>query len=200
MHKRFLSSLLLAALAGTLLLGSCGLTGSSEKKKAKSDSTFFLATLNGEEVWSGKPNATFSKQGRFDWLALFADSMYNPGLYKEQLSFHTPFQRNGEYSMVEVNRELDDGRSRISGASFYVNEGDVLLSTYSPTDDTLDNQLMITSYDTTTGIMEGTFRTTVVVDSADRESEPGEPPRHRPDTLRFTNGEFRVEVEDRRDQ
>jgi hypothetical protein len=102
--------------------------------------------------------------------------------------------------MVEVNRELDDGRSRISGASFYVNEGDVLLSTYSPTDDTLDNQLMITSYDTTTGIMEGTFRTTVVVDSADRESEPGEPPRHRPDTLRFTNGEFRVEVEDRRDQ
>ena len=52
MQESTLSSLLLAALAGTLLLGSCGLTGSSEKKKAKSDSTFFLATLNGNS-WRG---------------------------------------------------------------------------------------------------------------------------------------------------
>lgn len=48
--------------------------------------------------------------------------------------------------------------------------------------------------------MEGTFRTTVVVDADDRVSEPGEPPRRRPDTLRFTDGRFRVVVEDRREE
>lgn len=71
----------------------------------------------------------------------------------------------------------------------------VFIVTYSPTDDTSANQLTITSYDSTTSVMTGTFRTTVVVDSAQRVSEPGEPPRRRPDTLRFTDGEFRVRVE-----
>ena len=34
----------------------------------------------------------------------------------------------------------------------------------------------------------------------ERESELGEPSRHRPDTLRFTNGEVRVKVRDLRDR
>ncbi|WP_103020447.1 CPBP family glutamic-type intramembrane protease [Salinibacter altiplanensis] len=129
-----LYSLFLAGLAATVLLGSCGLVGSDEKPKTQADSTFFRTTLNGEEIWSGKPDAAFSKQGRFDWLALFTDSMYYPGLYRESLSFHTPFQGTGEYSTVEIKRKLEEGRFRTSGASFHVSDGDALVSTYFPTE------------------------------------------------------------------
>ena len=81
-----------------------------------------------------------------------------------------------------------------TGSAYYENDGDVLIASYHPTEDALANRLTITSYDSTTGALEGTFRTTVVVDSAERVSEPGEPARRRPDTLRFTDGEFRVKV------
>jgi hypothetical protein len=80
-----LSSLLLAALAGTLLLGSCGLIGNEE---TQADSNYFRAVLDGEETWSGKPDAAFSKQGRFNsWLAIFADSTYQSRLYRGRLGF-----------------------------------------------------------------------------------------------------------------
>jgi len=94
---------------------------------------------------------------------------------------------------MEIN-----GISRILGSSYYEKDGDVIISSYHATDDTSANQFTITSYDSATGMMEGSFRTTVVVDSSERETEPGEPPRRRPDTLRFTDAEFRVRVEDRR--
>ena len=86
------------------------------------------------------------------------------------------------------------------GGFFSENDYDVTISSYSATDDSSVNRLTITKYDSTTGVLEGTFRTTVVVDSAERVSEPGEPPRRRPDTLRFTDGEFRVKTRDLRDQ
>jgi hypothetical protein len=195
MHRHVLHSLLLTALAGTLLFGSCGLVGDGD---SKAKDTYFRAALNGKK-WSGNPDAVFSEQGRFNkWLALFADSLYESG-YRERLSIHTPFRGVREYNLSEKNYTV--GGNLLTGGGFFSeNDYDVTISSYSATDDSSVNRLTITKYDSTTGVLEGTFRTTVVVDSAERVSEPGEPPRRRPDTLRFTDGEFRVKTRDLRDQ
>jgi len=198
--KDALLGLLVAGHTGLLLLGSCGLMGNGEEEKTKADSTYFQATLNGEETWSGRPDASFSDQGRVDWLVVFGDSVYEGQSYKEGLGFSLPYEGSKAYSAVNREVEIEKNRTRMAGVSFSVKDWDVILSRYHATDDSSSNQLMITEYDTTSGIMEGTFRTTVVVDSADREPEPGEPPRLRPDTLRFTDGEFRVKVRDLRDR
>jgi len=198
--KDALLGLLVASLTGLLLLGSCGgLMGNGEEEKTKVDSTYFRVTLNGEETWDGVGVAGFTGISGLDWLQIRG----GPGreenrLYMENLNISVPYQGEKSYSLTRVLR--DSSQNLTSGTSYYEKEGDVTIAGYFATDDSFANQLTITEYDTTAGIMEGTFRTTVVVDSADRESEPGQPARRRPDTLRFTDGEFRVEVEDRRDE
>ena len=193
-----LYSLLLAVLAGTLLLGSCGLSGN---KETQTDSNYFRAAPNGEETWSGNPDAVFSEQARFNsWLVISADSTYQSRPYRERLGFSISFHGTDEYPLAETEYEVDEVGVRIAGASFSENDGDVLISNYHATDNSLVNRMMITSYDSTTGIMEGAFRTTVVVDSSERAFEPGEPPRRQPDTLRSTDGEFRVRMRDLRDR
>jgi len=189
-----LRSLLLALLTGTLLLGSCGLAGSDDGGEPQVDSTYFRATLNGEEVWSGEGRAIMAKSGGFDWLTIVGDTLHEQHYpYTESLQLPVAYRGPRNYSLMRVIRNRE--AQLTSGTSYFEVDGDVLISSYHSTDDTSANQLTITSYDSTAGVMTGTFRTTVVVDSAQRVSEPGEPPRRRPDTLRFTDGEFRVEVE-----
>ena len=194
MHKRFLFSLLLAALAGTLLLGSCGLIGNEE---TQADSNYFRATLNGDEVWTAggttKTNRLFDANG-FEWLTLRVAHFPGPATryaYRETLEFRVTFRGTGMYSLVEGTPE---GAYEETGSVYREGEGDVIFTRYHPTEDSSANQLTITSYDSTTGIMTGTFHTTLVITEDDEESEPGEPPRRQPDTLRFTDGEFRVKV------
>jgi len=193
-----LYSLLPAVLASTLLLGSCGLAGNDENgEKTQADSTYFRTTLNGEETWSGEGRAIMAESGGFDWLTIVGDTLHKQIYpHNESLQLSVAYRGPRGYSLVRMMRSREP--RLISGTSYFESDGDVTISSYHSTDDTSANQLTITSYDSTTGIMTGTFHTTVVVDSADRVSEPGEPPRRRPDTLRFTNGEFRAKVEDRR--
>ena len=185
--------LLLVLLISTLLLGSCGLLSSdgSSNTETQANSTYLRATLNGEEAWSGEnERAFFVENGDNRWLTIAADTVSEQQYpYTESLTFVAIFRGTGTYSLVEVEHEWDE-----TGTSYYEIDGDALISSYHATDDTSSNQLTITSYDSTASIMTGTFRTTVVVDSAQRVSEPGEPPRHRPDTLRFTDGTFRLKV------
>ena len=184
--------LLVAGLTGVLLLGSCGLTGSGEEEKAKADSTYFRAMFNGKEMWAGEEiRATFSEGKRFSrWLTIIADTVHKQHYpYTERLVIVAIFEGVGAYSLTEIEREWDE-----TGSAYYENDGDVLIASYHPTENTSANRLTITHYDSTAGVLEGTFRTTVVVDSAERASEPGAPSRRRPDTLRFTDGEFRVKV------
>lgn len=189
------SSVLPTLLTAALLLGSCGLTESNEKvEQTEADSSYIRATLNDTEEWSGKLRGYFSKGGGDCWLTISIRNAHKDQLlYTEKLVFVVVFRGVKTYPLVEIDREWDE-----TGASYYEKNGDALISSYHPTDDTSANQLTITSYDSTTSLIEGSFRTTVVVDSTDRGDEPGEPPRRRPDTLHFTDGEFRVNVEDRR--
>lgn len=196
--RNTLFSVLLAVLSGLLLLGSCGLVDGDGGGTTKSDSTFFRAMLNGKETWSGEEIRAFFSDGVKSnrWLTISADTIHKQNYpYTESLVFVAIFKEENTYSLVETQHDWDE-----TGSSYYESDGDVSIASYHPDGDTSTNRLKITRYDSTTGIMEGTFRTTVVVDSADRAPEPGQPPRRRPDTLRFTDGEFRVQVEDRRDE
>lgn len=194
------TKLLPAVLTAALLLGSCGLVESeNDKERGGIDSTYFCTEIKGGEVWRGESYASFSKQGRFyRWLTIFSDSINESNHRRYRISIYIPFNKRGNYSLEKKEYDINEGGVRTGGASFFESDWDVRVASYHATDDTSANQLTITSYDSTTGLMEGTFRTTVVVDSADRVDEPGEPPRRQPDTLRFTDGEFRVKVEDRR--
>lgn len=197
MYRHVLHSLLLTALIGTLLFGSCGLVGSDDSN-SKANDTYFRATLNGGKMWVGdEMRATFSEgENSNRWLTIIADTVHKQHYpYTERLVFVAIFEGIGTYPLTEREHELDE-----TGSAYYENDGDVLIASYHPTEGDSANRLTITNYDSTTGVLEGTFRTTVVVDSAERVSEPGEPPRRRPDTLRFTDGEFRVKTRNLRDQ
>ena len=192
--KDALLGLLVAGLTGVLLLGSCGLTGNGEEEKSNADSTYFRSTLNGKEAWGATDiRAVFSDNAGSRSLTLAGDTSHEEyAPYTEQLGFGVRFRGTDTYSLLRNGGEV----------AYFESDGDALIASYHPSESTdpSAHQLTITSYDSTTGVLEGTFRTTVVVDSAERVSEPGEPPRRRPDTLRFTDGEFRVKVRDLRDR
>ena len=184
---------ILALLAGALLLGACALAGNDDESEGVK--TYFRVTLNQEETWNGPGAAGLSQQGEYVWLSIFTDSVYND-FHRETLSLAIPFEGVGEYSLVPATYEPYEGGILFSGAFFHESDWDALLAGYSATEDTSVNHLTITSYDSMTGILTGRFRATVVVNEDDRVDEPGEPPRRRPDTLRFTDGTFRVKVRD----
>jgi len=181
-----------------LLLGSCTLLGSNDPDDPEDVTSYFRATLDQEEVWSGGPDAVFSQQGPYVWLVIGADSMYDVGYYRESLSLAGPFEGPGEYILVPAKYDTGEGGIRTAGASFYKSNGDALVASYHATEDASANNLTITSYDSTTGILTGSFHATVVVNEDDRISEPGEPPRQRADTLQFEEGTFRVKLRDLR--
>ena len=182
-------------LTAVLLLGSCGLFGADDDTEEEVEG-YFRATLN-DEAWRGQPDAAFSQQGPYLWLAIGADSVYDD-FYRESLTLATPFEGPGEYTLAPVEYNTGEGGVRTADASFYESDDDVQVAGYHSTADSSANHLTITRYDSTRAIMEGRFRATVVVTEDDRVSEFGEPPRRRADTLRFEDGTFRVKLRDLR--
>ena len=68
--------------------------------------------------------------------------------------------------------------------------GDAIIATYHPAAPA-SGGFEITSYDPATRVLEGTFEVTFVVDDGHRRNER----RLLPDTVRVTDGRFRVTVE-----
>jgi len=180
----------MSALLATLLLVTAG-CGLLDNDPAPPDpETFFTATLNGEPWTAEVQPSGINSEDYFDIVGIrYSETSF----WNEQLVFSLPFRGTGSYSLVWGERQGD-----LYGASFFEVDGDARLATYYPLPDSATNYVRVTSYDPDTGIMKGRFRTTVVVSPEDRLDEPGEPPRRRADTLRFTDGSFRVIIEDRR--
>ncbi len=152
-----LHNLLLAGLASTLLLGSCGFAGHSDNEETQVDSTYFRATLNGEKTWTAggtKGNYLFVEEGR-TWLSISGGYKPNPNStysYTEILEFLVIFRGTGTYSLVENQPAKTNN---VTGSEFRETGGDVIYTTYSSTNDSLANQLTITSYDSTSSVIEG---------------------------------------------
>ncbi len=201
-------------LTSLLALIGCGLFGAdgNEKEGPPAEETYFTATVNGQPWEAGGGSANFTCIGDAGLVFRIGSGKRTRKLwpYHESLALSVAYEGPGTYSLVEPDD--DDELRFVLGSSYTAWDGDVPLTGYSPTDDSSANQLKITSYDPeggstkesrrasssavieTAGIVEGTFRTTVVVVPEDVVPEPGEPPRRQPDTLRFTEGRFRVGV------
>jgi hypothetical protein len=181
-------------LSGTLLFAfffvSLGCSFIGNESTTPSPDVHFTATLNGEPWTAEVQPSGINSEDYFDIVGIrYSETSF----WNEQLVFSLPFRGTGSYSLVWGERQGD-----LYGASFFEVDGDARLATYYPLPDSATNYVRVTSYDPDTGIMKGRFRTTVVVSPEDRLDEPGEPPRRRVDTLRFTDGSFRVVIEDRR--
>ena len=177
---------------GVVLLASCGLFGSEEEAEQES-SGYFTALLNGEP-WRGEARGGLNEENRFTIGAKQYDSL---SYWNESLSFSAYFQGEGTYPLTR------HGGDDFYGASLLELDGDAGLAAYDPTESAA-NRMTLVRFDSTEGVVEGTFEVTLIVDPDDRETEPlppGVPPpmeRRRPDTLRFTEGRFYVEIFDDR--
>ena len=184
--KLLTSTLLVVAILGV----SCGCSFISNDADSSAPETAFTATLNGES-WSAV--AQPGSINRANVLTIVGRNFSSDSYWRESLAISVLFRGTGLYSLARQERGDD-----LYGGSYFEADADVLLATYIPQPDSATNYVRVTSYDPNTGIMEGRFRTTVVVSPEDRLDEPGEPPRRRADTLRFTDGSFRVVVDDLR--
>ena len=187
-------SIYLTAL-GAVLLASCGLFGSEEEAEQES-SGYFTALLNGEP-WRGEARGDINEENR---LTIGAERHDSLSYWVEGLSFSAYFRGGDAYPL---GRHSHPSTRRTFGALYSEADGDALIAVYYPTDSAA-NRMTLTRFDSTEGVVEGTFEVTLIVDPDDRETEPlppGVPPpmeRRRPDTLRFTEGRFYVEIFDDR--
>jgi hypothetical protein len=198
---RYALSSLFAVWTATLLLAGCGLladeSNATDDPEQPGPDTYVRATLNGAP-WSAKSIAEVTESWGYRWISLIGDTLHKSHYpYTETISFIIIYDGIKSYSLAQSEVQLQGG-TQLTGASYYEQDGDALIASYHTVGDSLKNHLTVTSYDSTSGIATGTFRTTLVVDSSDAVSEPGEMERRRADTLRFTNGEFRVDVRDDR--
>ena len=183
-----------------VLLASCGLFGSNEEEEAEQEvpSGYFTALLNGEP-WRGPAIGGINEE---DYFAIGAGTYDSLSYWNGSLTFSAPFDGEGTYPLYRYG-ELDRYSSGLYGGRYYESDGDAGIAEYNPTSSEA-NRMTITRYDSARGIVEGTFAVTLVVDPGDREPEPlppGVPPpmeRRHPDTLRFTEGRFYVEIFDDR--
>ncbi len=204
-------------LTGLLTLLGCGLFGSDDDNGGEEEppliETLFAVQVNGKSWGTGSGSISLSCRGEASlWLGLVgAHVVEQTWPYYEAVEISTPYEGLGTYSLVRTLQ--NERQSLYSGTHYTEQDGDVAIARYNATEDPEANQLTITRYDPdggstesardyvrdkplfkTAGIVEGTFRTTVVVRPEDAKAEPGEMRRRQPDTLRFTEGRFRVGV------
>lgn len=176
-------------LTRVLSLIGCSLLGGEKKTMTE---VFFTAQLNGQP-WEAVPDAyleCLSTPGSAEvsMLQLVGVQSHQQGYWFDRLRLPVPFPGARSFSLTR-----DEKQPR--GTIFSEGESDALVAVYYPTNDSSANRMEITRYDAESGLMEGTFRTTLVVE----EVNVDDPMRRQPDTLRFTEGRFRVTVEDHRD-
>lgn len=177
-----------------LLLSGCNLFDSGKKETEPEFEQYFNAEINGS-IYKGTPNAFLSNLGGLPWLNLFAmqyDSTKWP--YAERIGFSIHF--NSEKSKYGVIRKQEEN-GRSSGGYFTERDGDAIIARYEPIPDSVDTlTIQIGKDEEGRRFVTGTFAMTVVVDPG-YDDEHNNRYRQQPDTVRITNGEFRVLLEER---
>jgi len=187
-----------------LVFTGCNLfnTGNDQEKFEPT----FRAEINGEifditqvKVPLGRYNAVLSTQGAYSYLAVFGD-FFSENLfpYKEQISFLLAYDANkSKYSSALDSIQVDEFSYRRIGGLYYESDGDAPVSRYSS--DVNDNGYIfveIELLDNGEKVIYGTFEFIAIVDSrVDKYSQ-----RVDQDTLHITNGEYRLLLDDRREE
>lgn len=170
----------------------CGLLGETEGQPVEPEpETYFRALVNGE-AWEGDEQQAGLM--RTDYITL-SSALHHENIfpYFEEIAVWVPWHEVGEYDISRQRHDSGPHEGQYAGAVYGEVDGDVNISWYRPTEGG-EHRMAVTGYDPETGLMEGTFEVTFVIEEGQRDS----PFRRQPDTLRFTDGEFRVVVEDHR--
>jgi len=176
-----------------LLISGCDMFNTDKKEPEPEVKQYFRAEVNGES-WSGVPRAVLSNLGDLPWFSLYAigyDSTKWP--YSEDIGFSIHF--NSEESEYNVIREPEEN-GRTSGAYFVESDGDATIARYEPIPDSINTLIIhLEKMGNEKELVTGTFSMKVAIDPRyDNEYTNGY--RQQPDTVRITNGEFRVLLEE----
>ena len=176
------------------------LGGDQEKFEA-----IFKAEINGELYdISDKPEthvvfkAVVTTQGAYSYLGIFSD-IYQQELfpYKESLSFSLIWEENKTEYYSKRDSILIGKYYLPLGGTYYEADGDALISTFnSPTDDDGFITVNIEKLNNDKEVVFGNFEYSVVTRYPLDECSQ----RVGQDTLHITNGEYRLLLDDRREE
>lgn len=176
-----------------MLASGCKLFNSEKKETEPEVEQYFHAEINGQP-WSGEPRAAFTFTETDTILQVFAtrfDSVKYP--YNNHISFTLDY--DPENTVYEVVRKYEN--SWIFGGAYYENDGDARIAVYEPIPtDSSYFTVKIKKIENGSELVTGAFAMTVVVDP-DYDTAYNNQYRQQPDTVRITNGEFRVLLEER---
>jgi hypothetical protein len=174
----------LALLVPAALAFGCGAAGVGEAEPPES---FVEATVNGS-FWRAPASGDLHADRKV--LVLGADSLNIADYYRQSISFVIPFSGEGRYSLKRSR--LPDGMPEqvwIYGAIFNEVDYDATIAGYAGVE-AEGTGLHVTRYDADAGIVEGTFSAVLVLDG--EVSERAQRLRRYPDTVRVTDGRFRL--------
>jgi len=185
-----------------LVFTGCNLfnTGNDQEKFEPT----FRADINGEifditqvKVPLGRYNAVLSTQGAYSYLAVFAsifDIDFYP--YKETISVSIFWIEEETVYSTKIDSMLIGDFYLRTGAKYFEADGDAIISTYiSSYTDTGFISVEFEKLSEERDVVFGNFEFTVIVDSrTDQFSQ-----RVGQDTLHITNGEYRLLLDDRRE-
>lgn len=187
-----------------LLLASCGLVGGKEKQEPFEP--VFKAEINGEPFngvgdWSEQfpPGAGMTMQGEYPYLSIFGvqfSEEFYP--YNESIGISLFYKKEQiQYATRQDTVKINEDYERFSGGRYSENEGDANISMYRSLDD--HEGYITVEMDTLESgevVVFGTFRTQVImIYRTDAYSQ-----RVGQDTLHITNGEYRLLLDDRREE
>jgi hypothetical protein len=197
-HRARLVFVLLVPAA--LALYGCGAAGVGEEEQPE---FYFEANLNGES-WQGEQiyssrASLFRKGENLHMLTIAQGYFAESGRYDELLTISTHSLTLGTHPIEAVANDTTFAFPLVSGAYFSEFHGDQPIGDYKtpPAGSNASEQagtLTLTRLDLDAGVAEGTFEALLVVwpdDAVGRSAEL----RRRPDTLRFTDGRFRLPIE-----
>jgi hypothetical protein len=139
------------------------------------------ATKNGIS-WIGKPYAVTSKEYS-DRVNISIDSLMNDYYTTKSLEIYRVPVYLGTYRIFDNLPKINDSIVR---AKYYFVDYDVLYGTYKVLESDSSSFITVTSYDSVSKEVKGTFDVTLV-----KEISPGP---NAPDTIRFRNGMFHTKV------
>jgi hypothetical protein len=181
----------------SLITFGCGVTDTPPEVQKQESENLVEALVNGEPWKATYSYASFNVFEDDTLIFLSAhqeDSIKIP--YAEIITF-SYFQsfKDSTYSTIRRVSDYEQG----IGVIYNEADGDANIGTYYPIQDSLDGLTLSISKDSAGNrFIEGAFETKVVVDPAyDRDIDQDR--RRRPDTVRITNGYYRVELEKRSD-
>ncbi|WP_375559693.1 hypothetical protein ACE193_18465 [Bernardetia sp. OM2101] len=175
------------------VLMSCFLSSCNDEKIQLSKNYFGTINVfkNGEN-WQPLIYASQNRKEK-EYIVLHIEKPDRQNIIRESLYLHAISKRKG-YNLIKSKEEIDDfpyenNIRRYASYYTHIADGDVGCASYQ-VDDSVEiaGYVNVTTYDESSGRIEGTFEVTLVKERSCEENAP--------DTLHFTEGFFSTKIQD----